>query len=39
MRVLQDEILKRVSRHRRAEVKAKGRKYIRRSFLTFQTPN
>jgi hypothetical protein len=33
MKVLQDEIVKRVSRRRRAEVKVKGRKCIRRSFL------
>jgi len=33
MKVLQDEILKRVSRPRRAEVKGKGRKCLRRSFL------
>jgi hypothetical protein len=33
MEVLQDEILKRVSRPRRAEVKENGRKCIRRSFL------
>jgi hypothetical protein len=32
MRVLQDEILKRVSRLRREEVKGKGGKCIRRSF-------
>jgi hypothetical protein len=33
MRVLQDEILKRVSRPTRVGVKGKGRKCIRRSFL------
>jgi hypothetical protein len=33
MKVLQDEILKRVSRPRRAKVKGKGRKCIRRSFF------